>query len=145
MKMATFLSLGAFIAKRDFVIPGRGHGNLLSGFPIWHIIRNLAPIFKEPTLMLWEEESANCAFQNTLKRGGPETESPVQMMLHSSTPMGSDAKTEEHTGEAAQEFQLHNILHLPENGSPFLRIKTLTFIHFPDCHLEHKMLYVSDP
>ena len=58
--------------------------------------------------------------------------------------MGSDAKTEEHTGEAAQEFQLHNILHLPENESPFLRIKTLRFIHFPDCYLEYKMLYVSD-
>lgn len=65
-------------------------------------------------------------------------------MLLYSRHTGSDAKTKEHTGHTTQEFQLSDLLHLPENESLSLKIKTLKFIDFPDHYLEYRMLYVSD-
>lgn len=92
--------------------------------------------------MLWEGESAGWDLYNT--ETGRARDRPVSLMLHYSRHMGPEAETEEHTGDTTQEFQLLDLLHLPENESSSLKIKTLKFTDFPDRYLEYEMPYVSD-
>lgn len=134
MKMAPFLNLGALLAKRDFMIHGRSPTDWLRGSHAWCITRNLA-------LMLWEGESAGWDLYNT--ETGRARDRPVSLMLCYSRHMGPEVETEEHTGDTTQEFQLLDLLHLPENESSSLKIKTLKFTDFPDRYLEYEIPYVS--